>query len=241
DFGVIAVSALPNKDMFIPSAAQVLARYRYSDGFRLDDITDWALDQFRAHYEGSPSPLAGECAERSETDEGAVPSARPLTRPSATLSRKMERVITKDAIFHYVYGVLHDPIYREKYALNLKREFPRIPFYVDFWKWAGWGEKLMALHIGYESVEPWPLKRIDAPEEKSRKAGLAPKPLLRANKEIGNIRSTARRSFPACRQKRGPISSATDRRSNGFSINTRKTPKDPTIRENFNTYRFADY
>ena len=37
--------------------------------------------------------------------------------------------ITKEAIFHYVYGVLHDPVYREKYALNLKREFPRIPFY----------------------------------------------------------------------------------------------------------------
>lgn len=43
------------------------------------------------------------------------------------------RPITKDAIFHYVYGVLHDPVYREKYALNLKREFPRIPFYADFW------------------------------------------------------------------------------------------------------------
>jgi len=35
--------------------------------------------------------------------------------------------ITKEAIFHYVYAVLHDPLYREKYAQNLKREFPRIP------------------------------------------------------------------------------------------------------------------
>ena len=42
---------------------------------------------------------------------------------------KKDRPITKEAIFHYVYGVLHDPVYREKYALNLKREFPRIPFY----------------------------------------------------------------------------------------------------------------
>ena len=40
--------------------------------------------------------------------------------------------ITKDAIFAYCYAVLHDPLYREKYALNLKREFPRIPFYPDF-------------------------------------------------------------------------------------------------------------
>ena len=68
-----------------------------------------------------------------------------------------------------------------------QREFPRIPFYADFWKWADWGEKLMALHIGYETVEPWPLQRIDTPDEKSRKAGLASKALLRANKDTGNI------------------------------------------------------
>jgi hypothetical protein len=37
-------------------------------------------------------------------------------------------------------------------AQNLKREFPRIPFYADFWQWAAWGEALMALHIGYETV-----------------------------------------------------------------------------------------
>ena len=35
--------------------------------------------------------------------------------------------ISKDDIFAYVYAVLHDPVYRETYALNLKREFPRIP------------------------------------------------------------------------------------------------------------------
>ena len=31
-------------------------------------------------------------------------------------------------IFHYVYAVLHHPEYRERYAANLKRELPRIPF-----------------------------------------------------------------------------------------------------------------
>jgi hypothetical protein len=74
-----------------------------------------------------------------------------------------------------------------RYALNLKQEFPRIPFYADFWRWAEWGEKLMALHIGYETVEPWPLERIEEPGDKSRKAGLEPKAMLRANKESGNI------------------------------------------------------
>ena len=41
--------------------------------------------------------------------------------------------ISKWDIFHYVYAVLHHPQYREKYAANLKRELPRIPFTPDFW------------------------------------------------------------------------------------------------------------
>jgi predicted helicase len=47
--------------------------------------------------------------------------------------KKRARKISKDAIFHYVYAVLHDPIYREKYAQDLKREIPRIPLYAEFW------------------------------------------------------------------------------------------------------------
>ena len=68
--------------------------------------------------------------------------------------------LTKNEIFWYVYGVLHNPIYREKYVGNLRREFPRIPLYAEFGKWAKWGEKLIALHVSYETVEPWPLKRV---------------------------------------------------------------------------------
>ena len=164
--------------------------------------TDWALDQFRAQYEGTPSPAPREkVAGTSRPDEGALQDGAPKAKRSKAANSATavaggaipssgpaghllpqagegERPITKDAIFHYVYAVLHDPIYREKYAQNLKREFPRIPFYENFWRWADWGERLMALHIGYETVEPWPLERIDTPDEKSRKAGLAPKPML---------------------------------------------------------------
>jgi predicted helicase len=150
--------------------------------------------------------------------------------------------ITKDAIFHYVYGVLHDPIYRKKYAQNLKREFPRIPFYADFWRWAEWGEKLMALHIGYETVEPWPLERIDAPDEKSRKASLAPKTMLKANKDTGNIQLDSETQLTGV-----PPQAWTYRLGNRSALEwildqyKEKTPKDPTIREKFNTYRFADH
>ena len=70
--------------------------------------------------------------------------------------------ITKEDIFHYVHAVLHHPAYRSKYELNLKREFPRIPTYLDFFQWAAWGKALMASHIDYETVAPFALVRRDA-------------------------------------------------------------------------------
>ena len=146
----------------------------------------------------------------------------------------------KDAIFHYVYAVLHDPLYREKYALNLKREFPRIPFYADFARWAAWGEQLMAMHIGYEEVEPWPVERVDAP--KARAAGTHPRPILKSVPDQGLVR------IDEDTQVTGVPSAAWDYRLGNRSAidwvldqHKEKTPRDPTIREKFNTYRFADY
>ncbi len=70
--------------------------------------------------------------------------------------------ITKWNIFHNVYGVLHDPAYRTKFADNLKRELPRIPFRSDFRAFADAGRRLAELHVGYESVERWPLEWVVA-------------------------------------------------------------------------------
>ncbi|MDB5571125.1 MAG: type restriction m6 adenine methyltransferase, Alw26I/Eco31I/Esp3I family, partial [Hyphomicrobiales bacterium] len=143
---------------------------------------------------------------------------------------------------HYGYGVLHDPGYREKYAKNLNREFPRIPFYPEFWVWADWGEALMALHIGYEGVEPWPLVRVDAPDEKSRAAGLAPKPSLKSDHAAGTI------TLDSETQLTGVPKAAWDYRLGNRTAldwildqHKEKTPKDPTIREKFNTYRFKEH
>lgn len=150
--------------------------------------------------------------------------------------------ITKDDIFAYVYAVLHDPVYREIYALNLRREFPRIPFYRDFGTWRDWGQRLLDLHIGYESVEAWPLHRADVPDEKARAAGLAPKTILKADREAGTIRldseTTLEQIPPEVWEYRLGNRSALDWILDQYK---EKTPKDPTIREKFNTYRFADY
>jgi predicted helicase len=203
-FSAFSTEYVPALTVLSLDANQCLPRWTFSDGEQLDNITDWALGQFRAHYE---------------------------------TSKDQKGQITKDGIFHYVYGVLHDPIYREKY-----REFPRIPFYADFWKWADWGEKLMQLHIGYEAIEQWPLKRNDVRDERSRKAGLPPKAMLKVNKDEGSIQidtETQLIGFPA--------ETWTYKLGNRSALEwvldqyKEKTPKDPTIREKFNTYRFADH
>jgi predicted helicase len=40
----------------------------------------------------------------------------------------VDDTITQADIFHYVYAVLHHPAYRIRFAENLKRDLPRIPF-----------------------------------------------------------------------------------------------------------------
>jgi predicted helicase len=155
---------------------------------------------------------------------------------------KSKRLIAKEAIFHYVYGVLHDPVYREKYAINLKREFPRIPFYTDFWRWSDWGEELMKLHTGYESVTPAKLKRIEIPDDGARKSGVAPKPLLKVDKEGGRILIDGETTLAGI-----PLEAWQYQLGNRTALEwvldqyKERKPKDPTIREKFDTYRFADY
>ena len=74
--------------------------------------------------------------------------------------------ITKDAIFNYVYGVLHAPRYCEEFANNLSKELPRIPFAPDFYTFAEAGKALAELHLGYERCERYPLELVFAHEGK---------------------------------------------------------------------------
>ncbi|ABZ96123.1 Helicase (plasmid) [Leptospira biflexa serovar Patoc strain 'Patoc 1 (Ames)'] len=74
-----------------------------------------------------------------------------------------KETITKEDIFYYVYGLLHSPTYREKYADNLSKELPRIPRVKDpkdFWAFSKAGRSLAELHIGYEKVTPHPVKLV---------------------------------------------------------------------------------
>ena len=72
--------------------------------------------------------------------------------------------ITKWDIFHYNYGLLHHPDYRETYEANLKRDLPHIPFAKDFWGFAEAGARLADLHVNYETQPEYDkLKLIQTP------------------------------------------------------------------------------
>jgi predicted helicase len=126
DFWCFAGDCVPNLNLMSIDAAQGFPLYTYdAEGtHRRDNVTDWALEQFKARYAGVK--------------------------------------LTKRDLFHYVYAVLHHPAYREKYAANLRRELPRIPFAPDFLAIAKAGEKLASLHTGYESQKEFKLKRVEA-------------------------------------------------------------------------------
>jgi len=69
--------------------------------------------------------------------------------------------ISKEDLFYYIYGLLHSEDYKKRYADNLSKELPRIPAvkkFADFQAFSAAGRKLADLHIGYESVKPYPVE-----------------------------------------------------------------------------------
>ena len=143
--------------------------------------------------------------------------------------------IGPEEIFAYTYAVLHDPVYRQKYAADLRREFPRLPFYADFQVWARMGRELLDLHIGFESVEPFGLDRREG-------TGAAGRAKLRADEERGLIVLDAKTTLAGV-----PESAWRYRLGSRSALEwildqyKERKPRDPTIAANFNTYRFADH
>ncbi|CAM3691473.1 hypothetical protein DESA109040_20025 [Deinococcus saxicola] len=178
----------------------------------------------------------------------ALPSSSLLLYPRERTHYKDPKISRED-IFHYVYAVLHHPAYREKYALNLRQEFPRVPFYPDFGQWAAWGAELLALHVGFETVEPYPLKREEHPPKNSTPEALA----LARKARLKPVRDAAK-AYTGAIELDGlttlhgvPPEAWAYRLGNRSALewvlerHKETAPKDPTIREKFNTYRFADH
>lgn len=147
--------------------------------------------------------------------------------------------IKKLDIFHYTYAVLHHPTYCQKYEQNLKREFPRLPFYENFQQWVKWGKKLMELHINYETIKPYPLTRINLPTTDNSPT---PKPKLKADKTKDKILidtlTTLEKIPKIAWEYRLGNRSALEWVLDQYK---EKKPRDKTIAEKFNTYSFAEY
>jgi predicted helicase len=196
-------------DFHFNGDTQCLPLYRYDqNGNQLDNITDWALQRFKDHYSSNLTSL--------EDLSG----------------------LQKLDIFHYVYAVLHCPRYRQQYEVNLKRDFPRIPFYPNFWQWVKWGKQLMDLHLNYEKANPFPWVRLDHPTAKT----VSPKPKLKANPQAGQIVIDVQTTLTQI-----PTTAWAYKLGNRSALEwildqyKEKTPKDKTIAEKFHTYRFAKY
>ena len=143
--------------------------------------------------------------------------------------------ISDEGIFAYTYAVLHDPVYRHDYRLDLLRDFPRLPFYHEFNIWKQMGQELLDLHIGFEQAEPYPLERVDLEGEPKRV-------ILRADKAAGAIllddKTTLRGIPPEAWEYQLGSRSALEWVLDQYK---ERKPKDPTIAEKFNTYRFSDH
>ncbi|MEY4768535.1 MAG: hypothetical protein RL637_1174 [Pseudomonadota bacterium] len=218
---------------------QCMPLYNFDEtGNRHDNITDWALNEFKNYYENP--------------------------------EYRLKSVLQKIDIFHYVYAVLHNPEYRTKYELNLKRDFPRVPLYKDFWQWVNYGQQLMELHLNYETIEKYPLTRIDLnpPESPFKKGGGNTVPNFNkgGSKEHKNNSPFEKgaRGILKAKLKADKIKgliliddkthlSEIPELAWEYKLGNRsalewildqykeKTPKDKIIAEQFNSYRFSDY
>ena len=126
-------------------------------------------------------------------------------------------------------------MYREDYRVDLLQNFPHLPFYHEFGVWKQMGQHLLELHIGFEEATPYPLQRVDL-EKNPRRV------ILRADKEKGAIilddKTTLTGVPPEAWEYQLGSRSALEWVLDKYK---EKKPKDPTIAERFNTYKFADY
>ena len=122
-FQTLMTDMVPNLGLL--QIAQCFPFYIYDEDStnRHENITDWALAEFRKHYR--------------------------------------DEKITKWDIFHYTYALLHHPVYRERYQMNLKRDLPHILFAPAFWEFAEAGRRLAEIHIHYEDQPKYKLDLIE--------------------------------------------------------------------------------
>ena len=159
-FSCVMTDCLPDLHMD-PDGAQCFPLYWYEESqaapkpFNANDHSDGGV-QLSLFDEADIAPEPTFTRHDAITGEalavfrGAYPHAFPGRR-----KKDGGEELGREDIFFYVYGILHSPEYRQRFAANLKKELPRIPLAQDFRTFSEAGRKLADLHLNYEGVEPW--------------------------------------------------------------------------------------
>ncbi len=142
EFAVLATDSMPCLDLY-GKAGQFFPRWSYVKDESVDGELDFAS------------------TDAADVDKWGYRRVDNITDGILTLYRTaVGDQVTKDDIFFYVYGLLHDPVYRETYASDLKKMLPHIPTpesRESFEQLASAGRKLSDLHVYYETIDPYPL------------------------------------------------------------------------------------
>ena len=155
------------------------------------------------------------------TDQGILTTpafTAPKTRKDAISDVALEsfhkkyntKSISKEDIFFYVYGLLHSPEYKERYASDLKKMLPHIPFVKNldaFQIFNRAGRELAKWHLNYETIEPFPESSPCFVREVHMHPANAPSPSYYINASAGqqdaNAQQDANSEQMAARVKQG--------------------------------------
>lgn len=101
--------------------------------------------------------------------------------------------VTKEDIFYYVYGFLHNKEYRETFANDLKKTLPRLPLVEsvkDFWAFSAAGRALAELHLNYEKIKPYPgvIVQYNTISGRELESGLSGKEMETINYKVQKMR-----------------------------------------------------
>jgi predicted helicase len=161
-FSTLIANVIPCLDNI--EKGQCFPLYLYESAEDSDKIDlDGTGDMFAAEADKSTAVKGGYTRTEAITDSGLkyFSDAYPGEK------------ISKVDLFYYVYGLLHSPDYRERYADNLSKELPRIPAVKtakDFWLFSKAGRDLAELHLNYETVVPYPVNMVVAGNSKLQDA-----------------------------------------------------------------------
>ncbi|MBA5608281.1 DEAD/DEAH box helicase [Duganella sp. FT3S] len=156
-FSSLMTNLIPNFDNL--EKGQLFPRYIYSPLSSADDVSESNTHQAEMFSNNDNTPEHNDDNKRWTRTDGI--SELGLLHFKDYYN---DQKISKDDVFYYIYGLLHSPDYRERYADSLTKELPRIPRVKtvgEFWIFTNAGRSLSNLHLNYETAAKYPLQVLE--------------------------------------------------------------------------------